>query len=127
MARGLLSRLASSDPSRPVDQIHSIVGNLRVLLNTRLGDSMSAQGFGVLDFVDLVHEFPAAGQIIQRSIRDTIATYEPRLRNVRVRLVTSGDPLSLAFEVSARLASDKRRGLVRVRTEMSQGGRVKVE
>lgn len=127
VARGLLSRLASSDPSRSVDEIHSIVGNLRALLNTRLGDAMSSRGFGVVDFVDLVHEFPGAGQVIQRSIRNTIAEFEPRLRNVRVRLVQSGDPLSLAFEVSARLAGDKRRGLVRVRTEMSQGGRVKVE
>lgn len=126
-ARGLLSRLASSDPSRPVDEVHSIVGNLRALLNTRLGDSMAARGFGVVDFVDLVHLFPSASQIVQRSIRATIAEYEPRLRNVRVRLVPSNDPLSLAFEVSARLAGDRRRGLVRVRTEMCQGGRVKVE
>jgi len=126
-ARGLLSRLASADPSRPVDEVHSIVGNLRAILNTRLGDSMAAKGFGVVDFVDLVHQFPSAAQTIQRSIRSTVAEYEPRLRNVRVRVVDSGDPLSLAFEVSARLVGDKRRGLVRVRTEMSQGGRVKVE
>ncbi|MCX4243016.1 type VI secretion system baseplate subunit TssE [Paraliomyxa miuraensis] len=126
-ARGLLSRLASADPSRPVDEVHSIVGNLRALLNTRLGDSMAAQGFGVVDFVDLVHQFPSAAQVIQRSIRNTVAEFEPRLRNVRVRLVDSGDPLSLAFEVSARMVGDKRKGLVRVRTEMSQGGRVKVE
>lgn len=126
-ARGLLSRLASADPSRPVDPVHSIVGNLRALLNTRLGDSLAARGFGVVDFVDLVHQFPTAAQVIQRSIRDTIAEFEPRLRNVRVRIVASDDPLSLAFEVSARLSSDSRKGLVRVRTEMSQGGRVTVE
>lgn len=126
-ARGLLSRLASTDPSRQVDEVHSIVGNLRALLNTRLGDSMAAHGFGVVDFVDLIHQFPTAAQTIQRSIRDTITQFEPRLRNVRVRIADSGDPLTLAFEVSARMVGDKRRGLVRVRTEMSQGGRVKVE
>ncbi|MCH9683669.1 MAG: type VI secretion system baseplate subunit TssE [Deltaproteobacteria bacterium] len=123
----MLSRLASADPSRPVDEVHSIVGNLRALLNTRLGDSSAARGFGVVDFVDLVHQFPTAAQVVQRSIRSTIAEYEPRLRNVRVRIVASPDPLTLAFEVSARLVGDRRRGLVRVRTEMSQGGRVKVE
>lgn len=126
-SRGLLSRLASADPSRPVDEVHSIIGNLRAILNTRLGDSMAAREFGVVDFVDLVHQFPAAAQVIQRSIRNTISEFEPRLRNVRVRVVSSDDPLAIAFEVSARLAGDKRRGLVRVRTEMSQGGRVKVE
>ena len=88
---------------------------------------MAARGFGVVDIGDLVQQFPRAAQLIQRSIRDTIAEYEPRLRNVRVRLVDSTDPLSLAFEVSARMVGDKRKGLVRVRTEMSQGGRVKVE
>jgi len=119
--------LASTDPSRQVDEVHSIVGNLRALLNTRLGDSMAAHGFGVVDFVDLIHQFPTAAQTIQRSIRDTITQFEPRLRNVRVRIADSGDPLTLAFEVSARMVGDKRRGLVRVRTEMSQGGRVKVE
>ena len=72
-ARGLLSRLASADPSRPVDEVHSIVGNLRAILNTRLGDSMAAKGFGVGDFVDLVHQFPSAAQ----TIRDVTATPPP--------------------------------------------------
>ncbi len=126
-ARGLLSRLSSRDPGRPVDEVTSIVNNLRVLLNTRVGDSLSAQGFGVTDFVDLVHEFPYATGTMQKSIRAAISEYEPRLRNVRVRSIPSEDPLTLAFEVSARLAGDRKRGLVRVRTRVSQGGRINVE
>jgi type VI secretion system protein len=81
----------------------------------------------VVDFVDLVHEFPGAAHIIQRSIRDTITKYEPRLRNVRVRHVPSEDPLILSFEISARLTNDRRRGLVRVRTMVSEGGRFQVD
>ena len=127
MARGLLGRLASTDPSRPVDEVQSILGNLRALLNTREGDSPAASDFGVLDLCDLVHNFPNATQYVQRSIRDTIAKYEPRLRNVRVRSVPSEDPLKLVFEVSARLTNDRRRGLVRVRTEVNHAGRVNVE
>lgn len=110
-----------------MDDIRSIIDNLRVLLNARLGDSQASQGFGVADFVDMVHEFPNAANVLQKSIRDAIAEYEPRLKNVRVRLVQSDDPLSLAFEVSARLASDKHKGLVRVRTCVSQGGRFRVD
>lgn len=127
MPRGLLSRLGSTDPSRPVDEVQSILGNLRALLNTREGDSPAAPDFGVVDLCDLVHNFPNATQYVQRSIRDTIMRYEPRLKNVRVRGVPSDDPLKLVFEVSARLASDRRRGLVRVRTEVSASGRVVVE
>ena len=126
-ARGLLARLASRDPGRSVDEVTSIVNNLRVLLNTRVGDSLSAPDFGVVDFVDLLHEFPQAASTISKSIRAAISEYEPRLRNVRVRAVPSDDPLVLAFEVSARLATDPKRGLVRVRTQVSQGGRVSVE
>jgi type VI secretion system protein len=125
--RGILSRISTTDPSRPVDEVRSIIGNLRVLLNTRVGNASACPDFGVIDFVDLVHEFPGAAAVLQRSIRDTISEYEPRLKNVRVRVVPSDDPLQLSFEISARLASDPRRGLVRVRTAVSEGGRFQVD
>jgi type VI secretion system protein len=103
------------------------LGNLRAILNTRVGDSPAADEFGIVDLCDLVHNFPDAAQVMQRSIRNAIAKYEPRLRSVRVRLAPSEDPLTLVFEVSARLARDRRRGLVRVRTEVSPSGQVRVE
>lgn len=126
-SRGLLSRLSAPDPSRPTDEIQSILGNLRAILNTRVGDAPSAEAFGIVDLCDLVHNFPDATQIVQRSIRSAIARYEPRLRSVRVRLAPTEDPLTLVFEVSARLARDRRRSLVRVRTEVTPSGQVRVE
>ena len=107
--------------------MQSILGNLRALLNTREGDSPAVPDFGVVDLCDLVHNVPNATQYMQRSIRDTITRYEPRLRNVRVRAMPSEDPLKLVFEVSARLANERGRGLVRVRTEVSASGRVAVQ
>lgn len=127
MARGLLSRLNSNDPSRPIDEVRSILGNLRVLLNARLGNATTAPDFGVVDLCDMIHTFPDSTISVQRSIRDTIQKYEPRLTSIRVRSVPSENPLTLVFEVSARLASDRKRGLVRVRTEVSPSGRVQVE
>ena len=106
--------------------VAAIVANLQVLLNTCLGDAVAAEGFGVVDLVDLVHEFPSAAQRMQRSIRATIARYEPRLRNVTVRSVASEDPLVLRFEIAGRLADDHRRGTVRLRSEVHHGGRVRV-
>ena len=74
-----------------------------------------------------VHSFPNAGQAILRSIRAAISHYEPRLRNVRVHMLPTDDPLKLVFEISARLVNDKQRGLVRVRTEVSPQGRVEID
>jgi type VI secretion system protein len=127
VARGLLARLTAPDPSRRTDDTESILGNLRAILNTRVGDAPAADEFGIVDLSDLVHNFPDAAQIMQRSIRNAIAKYEPRLRGVRVRMVASEDPLRLVFEVSARMATDTRRGSVRVLTQVSSTGRVHVE
>lgn len=125
--RGLLSRLTSSDPLRPPDEVQSILENLRAILNTRVGDSTSASGFGIIDLADLVHNFPNAAQIMEKSIRATVGEYEPRLKQVRVRLIPSDDPLKLVFEIAARLAGDRHQGMVRVRTEVNSSGRVHVE
>lgn len=125
--RGLLSRLTSSDPLRPPDEVQSILENLRAILNTRIGDSTSASGFGIIDLADLVHNFPNAAQIMEKSIRATVGEYEPRLKQVRVRLLPSDDPLKLVFEIAARLAGDRHQGMVRVRTEVNSSGRVHVE
>jgi type VI secretion system protein len=125
--RGLLSRLTSSDPLRPPDEVQSILENLRAILNTRIGDSTSASGFGIIDLADLVHNFPNAAQIMEKSIRATVGEYEPRLKQVRVRLLPSEDPLKLVFEIAARLAGDRHQGMVRVRTEVNSAGRVHVE
>ncbi len=127
MSRGLLGRLASSTPSRSTDEVQSIIGNLRAILNTRLGDSPAASDFGVIDLADLYHDFPNATQYLQRSIRETIQKYEPRLTSVRVRPAPSENPLTLVFDISARLAHDRRRGLVRVRTQVNHGGRVEID
>ncbi|MBL8941626.1 MAG: type VI secretion system baseplate subunit TssE [Myxococcales bacterium] len=125
--RGLLSRLTSSDPLRPPDEVQSILENLRAILNTRIGDSTSASGFGIIDLADLVHNFPNAAQMMEKSIRATVGEYEPRLKQVRVRLIPSDDPLKLVFEIAARLAGDRHQGMVRVRTEVNSSGRVHVE
>ena len=123
--QGLLARICGQT-TRDTDEMERIIGNLQALLSTRLGDAVTAAGFGVVDLVDHVHDFPDAAHIMRRSIQATIAEYEPRLENVTVRLVESEDPLILTFEISGRLASDRKRGPIRLRSEMTHGGRVTV-
>jgi type VI secretion system protein len=109
-----------------VDPSASIVEHLRVLLNTRKGDSVTVPNFGVVDFTDLVHSFPTAVQTLQVTIRATVLEYEPRLRNVSVRHVPDDDPLVLRFEITAQPADRSARGMLRFRTQMSPGGKVEV-
>ena len=120
--RGLLDRLGSQ---RRIDVVESIGANLRALLNARQGSALTATDFGVIDFVEVVHDLPGAVTKVQESIRDTIQLYEPRLRNITVRFVPGPDPLRLSFEVTARLADDKRR-IVRFATSLEAGGRFDV-
>ena len=126
--RGLLSRIESEEgtSSRDADVSSSIVEHLRVLLNTRRGDSATVPGFGVVDFTDLVHSFPGSIQTLQAAIRATILEFEPRLRNVSVRHVTDEDPLMLRFEISAQPADRNARGVLRFRTQMTPGGKIEV-
>lgn len=123
-SRGLLSRLASG--KRQNDTISSVVDHLRDMLNTARGESVTVPDYGLVDFSDVCHNMPEAIGAIQQSIRATILKYEPRLRNVSVRFVPSDEPLSVKFEVVARLA-DSRRSVVRLRTAMTTGGQITVE
>lgn len=120
--RGLLERLG--DPRR-VDVVESIVDHLRYLLNCKTGSAVTVPDYGVVDFTDVVHDMPSSILRLQESIRATILTYEPRLKNVTVRFVPGSDPLRLSFEVAARLADDKRR-VVRFETNLTAGGRYTV-
>jgi len=122
--RGLLARLSSG--GQRLGEIESIVAHLQDLLNTRAGESLSAPDFGIVDFADVVHNFPEATQVLQQSIRATILKYEPRLRNVSVHAAPSTDAQTVAFEISARLASGQQRGVFRVRTELTPTGQMVV-
>jgi type VI secretion system protein len=122
--RGLLSRLGTDQ--RRLDPVQSVLEHLKVLLNTCVGDSLTAPDFGLMDFSDIVHELPQGIHTIQQSIRNVIMKFEPRLKNVSVRYIPDEEPLILRFEVVARL-NDPSRSVVRLRTKMSSGGTFQVE
>jgi len=127
--RGLLSRIAAKEPRhmRADNEVESIIEHLRDLLNTRQGEAVTVPDFGVIDFTDLVHNFPDAIQLLQRSIRATILQYEPRLKNVVVQHVRDeNDLLVLKFQISAQVASKTGRGAVRFETQLRAGGHVTV-
>jgi type VI secretion system protein len=56
-------------------------------------------------FTDLMSGFPESRRTIERSIRDTIQKFEPRLQGVRVTFLEPGeDKLTVTFQISAQLA-----------------------
>ena len=111
---------------RADNEVESIIEHLRDLLNTRQGEAVTVPDFGVVDFTDLVHNFPDAIQLLQRSIRATILQYEPRLKNVVVQHVRDDEQLILKFQISAQVASKSGRGAVRFETQLRAGGHVTV-
>jgi type VI secretion system protein len=124
--RGLLHRIGSHGPStRAPDDVGSIIEHLRVLLNARRGQAPAASDFGLPDFTDLVHGVPASLPALQRAIRDTIAEFEPRLKNVSVRHIADEDALILRFEITARLAKDSR--ALKLQTRVIAGGKFDVQ
>jgi type VI secretion system protein len=126
--RGILSRLEQGSlhpSSRREEPIESITRHLRVLLNTRRGESVSSPGYGILDFNDVVHAFPSAIQKMQASIRAAILEYEPRLKNVVVVHTPDGDePAALKFEITAQLAQKGSRGVLHFRTRVGAGNQI---
>jgi len=124
--RGLLDRLAAGETGREQDAVDSIGRHLRVLLNTRRGDSVSAPEFGIPDFSDLVHGFPESLAILQHAVKTTILEHEPRVRSVVVRHVPDEGALVIRFEISAQLAHRYGSRTLRFRTELSPGGHVEI-
>lgn len=122
--RGLLARLASGEGR--IRDLDSLVDTLRSLLNARLGESLCAPGYGIIDFADAVHNFPEAMQVLQQSIRTAILRYEPRLRNVTVGRTASPDVLTLAFEIRGRVTAGERTVPVRLHTELRADGQIDV-
>ncbi len=123
--RALLSRLGGQDVT-PVEEVQSILVHLQKLLNTRQGDAPCVPGYGVIDFADMVHGFPASVQQLVKNIRASIMEYEPRLKNVTVRHLPDDNPLVLRFEISAQLAQAKAARTLRLSTTVKPGGRIDI-
>jgi len=110
--RRLLARLQEL----PGDgELGSVLANLRLLLNTRPGDSPADPDFGVPDLADLLHQFPAASHALQHGLQQAIARHEPRLRAIQVR--PGGDH---SLEIHAQLAGAP----LRLRALLTASGRI---
>ena len=91
----LLARLRAPERGLAVagaeDELRaSVLEHLRNMCCTRRGSVRSRPDYGLPDISELVHSFPEAIGKIRDALLHTIETYEPRLKNVRVRMCPSG-------------------------------------
>ncbi len=137
MSASLLTRIAhAADPHsserqtwRDHDLEQAVHTHLTHMLNTRQGSCLSAPDYGIVELSEMVHDFPDAIGIMQRAIKNSILTYEPRLKNVQVKHIKNEmlHSMILEFEITAQLQlPDGRKQAVRFGTSMDGAGNVKL-
>jgi type VI secretion system protein len=138
MSLPLLTKLArAADPNsnhrssyRDHDIESAISTHLVQMLNTRQGSCLTCPDYGLMEVSEILHDFPDAVGLVQRSLKASIQQYEPRLKNVQVRHVKREDvhDLALHFEISGQfLYPDGRKGTLRLATGIDASGNVQME
>ncbi len=118
-------RRTRGDSRRAID---SVLGHLQRILNTRQGSVPIGEDYGVPDFTDLVQVYPDGVRDFEKSIRQTIQKYEPRLKSVRVYfLPPDEDVLSVRFQITGKLATEDHKDPVRFESEMGSDGKVSIK
>jgi type VI secretion system protein len=126
-------RLMHQKPHRRVTRdtnqvIRSIQHHLQRILNTRMGSVPIADDYGVPDFTNFMSTFPDSQRGIERSLRHTIKTYEPRLQGVRVTFFArEEDPLSISLQITARLVLKDNEAPVSFESMVDADGRVRMQ
>lgn len=127
-------RLMEEDPDRrdvadPAKVVNSILGHLRMILNTRQGNAQIAPDFGVPDFTSMVGTSGLdAIRDIEASMTEVVLKYEPRLQGVKIEFLPEDDqPLSLIFKLEARLSLEDREMPVVFETVLNPDGQIVVK
>lgn len=139
MSNSLFTRLErGADPNnterhtwRSEDLAGAVIRHLQQMLSTRHGSSLTCPDYGVPDVTEFMHDLTEAVALVQRSVKQSIQSYEPRLKNVQVRHLridnTNGQP-SMVFEVTGHiLLADGRRQPIRIGTSLDDRGNVELQ
>lgn len=97
--------------SVPSDEhrMHSIVGNLSRLFNTRQGGVPHLPDYGLPDLATIQREAPASIEMLRSRLREAVMAYEPRLGRVRVETdSTDVFQMRTTFIISGEIAPGQR-------------------
>lgn len=114
---------------RDHDLESAVIAHLRNMLNTRAGSSPTCPDYGLMEVSEVLHDFPDAIGLLQRSIKNSVQQYEPRLKNVQVRQIKTDamQSMELEFEITAQLHyPDGRRQQLRFGASVDHSGNVKM-
>lgn len=133
--RTLLERIADPRADEPLTIMEntqqladSILRHLQKMLNTRQGHVLIQPEYGMPDITEFVHSMPGSLKKVQNAIRNSIERFEPRLRNVDISYVpTEDDKLSLRFEITAELVTEKEDASVWFETSVFSDGHIKIK
>lgn len=101
------ARRGKEDPGRIID---SISGHLHRILNTKQGNVLIGEDYGLPDLTDFLKTYPDSLMEVERGMRTAIQKYEPRLKAVRVTFFPQEDDLlSLHFQITARLSTESKK------------------
>jgi type VI secretion system protein len=97
------------------------------ILNTKQGNVPIAEDYGIPDFTDFGSSFLESAGAMERSLREIIQRYEPRLRVMRVSFVPQEDgAVSLRFVILGKLATGDEKIPVHIETVVDTNGKVSV-
>jgi type VI secretion system protein len=115
------SRRSSDDFRR---QVKSILSHLQRILNTRQGNVPISSTYGIPDLLEFMSSYPESVMGIEKTIREAIARYEPRLADVQVVFMPQDeDLLCLRFQIQARLGAGARRNIL-IETIVDSDGKI---
>ena len=106
----------------------SVLENLLQICNTSQGSTLANPDYGMPPMCEAVHSFPEALGKLERSLKQAVRKYEPRLTRVRVSSYHDpDDPLILRFDIKGRLMAGEESHPFSARTSIDGSGRVAVE
>ncbi len=118
------ARRGREDPRRIVD---SVLRHLKRILNTKQGNVLIAEDYGIPDFSDFINTLPRSIGELEKSIRLAIQKYEPRLTAVRVNFIPQEeDRLSLRFQIVAKLVTESKTQ-VYIETVVDSEGKIEIK
>ncbi|WP_412068638.1 type VI secretion system baseplate subunit TssE [Rubrivirga sp. IMCC43871] len=90
-------------------RVHSVVGHLQRLLNTRQGSVPHIPDYGLPDPAEARRRGDDALDQLRKAVRDAIVTYEPRLARVRVEAkATDAAAMRTTFVITGEVERGRR-------------------
>ena len=120
----MLGPLPGQDPrSTPRWVGEPVRDHLTLLLNTRRGSVPNLDDYGMPDVSSFYSDYPASLTALRSEVERLIATYEPRLRDVKVRLIESEHrEFRVALLITGEVDDDGESARVQYRTTFSSNG-----